>query len=77
MKRLKNIYENFFLFIRIPVRESVSNGHDDNGVTAQDLEAKEVNIAEYKDLARRVDSMESSVGFVLTKVEKDICIDFF
>jgi hypothetical protein len=41
------------------------------------LEAKEVNIAEYKDLARRVESMESSVGFVLTKVEKDICIDQF
>lgn len=33
---------------------------------------EEVTMDEYKGLAQRVDSMESSVGLVLTKVRKDV-----
>jgi tetrahydromethanopterin S-methyltransferase subunit G len=32
------------------------------------LEEQEVGVEEYKNLAKRVDSIESSVEFVLTKV---------
>ena len=42
------------------------SGSDENGTTA-----KEVNMDEYKNLSQRVESMEASVGFVLTKVEQD------
>ena len=33
---------------------------------------EEVSMEEYKGLTQRVDSMESSVGLVLTKVRKDV-----
>jgi hypothetical protein len=54
----------------------VNNGNDDDGdgrnVSASSLkrlEAHEVSIEEYGELAKRLDTMEASVGFVLTKVE--------
>ena len=34
------------------------------------LEAHEVSLEEYSDLAKRLDTMEASVGFVLNKVKK-------
>jgi hypothetical protein len=38
---------------------------------SQHSETQEVTNEEYKNLAKRIDSMESSVALVLTKVEKE------
>ena len=54
------------------MRETASNGSDDNGATAQGSEGKNVSEGEYKDLARRVESMESSVGLVVAKIDSMI-----
>ena len=37
--------------------------------SSQRLQAHEVSMEEYNDLAKRLDVMEASVGFVLNKVE--------
>ncbi len=58
------------------MRETASNETADNVVAAQSLEGKNVSVTEYKDLARRVESMESSVGLVVTKVEKEYFVNF-
>jgi hypothetical protein len=58
------------------MRETANNETADNGVAAQSLEGKNVSVTEYKDLARRVESMESSVGLVVTKVEKEYYVNF-
>jgi tetrahydromethanopterin S-methyltransferase subunit G len=41
------------------------------------LEAQEVSVEEYKNLAKRIDTMEASVGFVLTKVEREFLVTSF
>jgi hypothetical protein len=41
-----------------------------NGATSQRLKAQEVTVEEYKDLSRRVESMESSVELVVKKVKQ-------
>jgi len=40
----------------------------DGNAKSQRLQAHEVSIEEYNELAKRLDTMEGSVGFVLTKV---------
>jgi hypothetical protein len=52
--------------------EDDDDGRIGSGTTSsQRLQAHEVSIEEYNDLAKRLDSMESSVGFVLNKVCKE------
>ncbi len=58
-------------FCSMPVN---NRGDDDeernrNATSAQRLQAHEVSMDEYNDLAKRLDTMEASVGFVLNKVE--------
>ena len=52
--------------------EDEPDEREGNGATSQHLEAQEVSVEEYKNLAKRIDTMEASVGFVLTKVEREI-----
>jgi len=58
---------SFFLH-RIPIKNTTDEECEGNGAISQRLEAQEVSVEEYKDLTKRVDSIESSVEFVLTKV---------
>lgn len=52
----------------------VDNTNDEEGdgrvgtAKSQRLQAHEVSLEEYNELAKRLDTMEASVGFVLTKV---------
>jgi hypothetical protein len=61
----------------------VGNGNDEDGDgrqgsgASQRLQAHEVSIEEYNDLAKRLDTMEASVGFVLNKVKTLKKILFF
>ncbi|CAF1010652.1 unnamed protein product [Rotaria sordida] len=48
------------------------NDPKDNDTTSERLETQEVTVQEYNDLAKRLDSMESSVGLVLTKIDNMI-----
>jgi hypothetical protein len=53
----------------------VNNDSDDeerkgSGTSSKRLQAHEVSFEEYNDLAKRLDTMEASVGFVLNKVEE-------
>jgi tetrahydromethanopterin S-methyltransferase subunit G len=45
------------------------NGRNQSATSAQRLQAHEVSMEEYNELAKRLDTMEASVGFVLNKVE--------
>ncbi|CAF5139464.1 unnamed protein product, partial [Rotaria sp. Silwood1] len=49
------------------MRNAVGNEYKDNDASSERLEAQEVSVQEYNNLTKRLDSMESSVGFVLTK----------
>ena len=44
------------------------NGRPGTGAGKNRLPAHEVSMEEYNELSKRLDSMESSVGFVLSKV---------
>jgi hypothetical protein len=46
-----------------------SDGRNQSATSSQRLQAHEVSLEEYNDLAKRLDTMEASVGFVLNKVE--------
>ena len=52
------------------VDDNDGTGRNGSAASAQRLQAHEVSMEEYNDLAKRLDTMESSVGFVLTKVER-------
>jgi len=41
---------------------------EDNSAMSQRLEVQEVSVEQFNDLTKRLDSMESSVGLVLSKV---------
>jgi tetrahydromethanopterin S-methyltransferase subunit G len=45
------------------------DGRNQSAASAQRLQAHEVSLEEYNDLAKRLDTMEASVGFVLNKVK--------
>ena len=45
------------------------DGDGRKGTAGSRLQAHEVSIEEYNDLAKRFDTMEASVGFVFNKVE--------
>ena len=54
-----------------PVNNSNENGDENRQGSAtgsQRLKPNEVSMDEYNELSKRLDTMESSVGFVLTKV---------
>ncbi|CAF3951966.1 unnamed protein product [Rotaria sp. Silwood2] len=54
------------------MRNDVPHESQDNDVPSERLESQEVSVQEYNDLAKRLDSMESSVGFVFTKIDNMI-----
>jgi hypothetical protein len=55
----------------MPVNDaSDDEGDGRQGSPTSRLQAHEVSVEEYNDLAKRLDSMEASVGFVLNKVGK-------
>jgi len=60
--------QTFFFLHRISIKNTTDGECEGHGATSQRLEAQEVSVEEYKDLTKRVDSIESSVEFVLTKV---------
>lgn len=51
----------------VPVDEE-NEGRAGSGSASNRLEAHEVSMEEYADLAKRLDTMESSVGLVMSKV---------
>ncbi|UJR28851.1 hypothetical protein I4U23_010075 [Adineta vaga] len=54
----------------MPVDNVDEEGNDRSAsATSQRLQAHEVSVEEYNELAKRLDTMESSVGFVLTKID--------
>ncbi len=60
------------MFYSIPVNnesDDEDDGRKRNGTASQRLQPHEVSIEEYNELAKRLDTMEASVGFVLNKVE--------
>lgn len=52
-----------------PMNEENGEGRDGSAGSGKRLQAHEVSMEEYNDLAKRLDTMEASVGFVLNKVE--------
>ncbi len=61
------------------VSDEEDEGRVGSGKSVGRLQAHEVSLDEYNGLAKRLDTMEASVGFVLTKVivqnEKQISFD--
>ena len=54
-----------------------SGERDGSATSSERLQAHEVSMDEYTDLAKRLDVMEGSVGFVMTKVESRIWSEYF
>jgi hypothetical protein len=66
----KNKFENIGILFSMPLDYGIDDVSDTRAGTAQTqrLQPHEVSIEEYNELAKRLDTMEGSVGFVLTKV---------
>jgi len=47
------------------------DGRQGSGTSSKRLQAHEVSVEEYNELAKRLDTMEASVGFVLNKVRRE------
>jgi hypothetical protein len=54
----------------MPVNNDSDDERQGSGTSSKRLQPHEVSVEEYNDLAKRLDTMEASVGFVLNKVRR-------